>query len=295
MKNNILKKMFIIFGCIICSSLLTGCEFKLFEKVEDSDKNEDEDDLGNIDKDAPSVEKEKPEENSDNFITVAKIKFEKEEKPTTLYVKNDTWGYSLPNDSTKNKEKELDQGQEVKRIGLSTDGTWAMIENGNSQIYIKTELLSIDKVKTKAEIEAEEKKKEEEAEKQKQEEEKKKQEEQNSSNNGGSTNNGGNTNLTPQPKPPTPSVQGGISYPGGNDTSVNFGVTFANTNFTAKVVSQCSANTGPGKAVPSTGYTVIQWFYAGDTVQVTGIGQNGYIRVSVNGQTGFILNTKLSR
>lgn len=105
----------------------------------------------------------------------------------------------------------------------------------------------------------------------------------------------------PEPKPPIlvpvpkPKPTGGIPYPGGSDTSVNLGVTFANVNYTANVVWETEASSGPGKAVPSTGFVVLKYFKVGNTVKVTGVGDNGWIRIDVDGKSGFIDNTHLKR
>lgn len=102
-------------------------------------------------------------------------------------------------------------------------------------------------------------------------------------------------NPTPNPEPPK--AQGGIDYPSNpSSTSINLGVTFADESFTATVVNRTTMNSGPGKVLNSTGYTVIETFEAGTTVNCTGIGNNGYIRVELaNGTVGFILNTDLKR
>ena len=101
----------------------------------------------------------------------------------------------------------------------------------------------------------------------------------------------------PQPNPDPPVAQGGIPYPSNpSSTSINLGVTFADESFTATVVNTTTMNSGPGKVLNSTGYSVIETFEAGTTVNCTGIGNNGYIRVELaNGTVGFILNTDLKR
>ena len=108
---------------------------------------------------------------------------------------------------------------------------------------------------------------------------------------------------TPKPKPPEtiivekpkPKPSGGIPYPGGNDTSVNLGVKFANVNYDARVVWDTTANSGPGKAVPSTGYKVIRSYKVGNVVKVTGVGTNGWVRIDVDGTTAFVYNTHIKR
>lgn len=91
---------------------------------------------------------------------------------------------------------------------------------------------------------------------------------------------------------------GGIPYPDNPEsTSINFGVVFADVNFTATTVSNNTVITsGPGKALPSNGYVELKTLYKGLTVTCTGIGQNGYIRILMDdGRVGFILNTNLKR
>lgn len=106
---------------------------------------------------------------------------------------------------------------------------------------------------------------------------------------------------TPKPekevvKVPKPKPSGGISYPGGNDTSFNVGIKFANVNYTAKIVWDTEANSGPGKAVPSTGFTVLRKYNVGENVKVTGVGENGWIRIKMSdGRVAFIYNTHMSK
>ena len=102
----------------------------------------------------------------------------------------------------------------------------------------------------------------------------------------------------PNPKPPEqPKPTGGIPYPSNPaSTSINFGITFADETFTATVVNKTTMNSGPGKVLNSTGYIAIETFTKGTTVNCTGIGQNGYVRVVLaDGTVGFILGTDLKR
>jgi cytoskeletal protein RodZ len=102
----------------------------------------------------------------------------------------------------------------------------------------------------------------------------------------------------PQPPAEERPAGGGIPYPDNPaSTSINFGVVFADVNFTATTVSNNTVITsGPGKALPSNGYVELKTLYKGLTVTCTGIGQNGYIRILMDdGRVGFILNTNLKR
>lgn len=101
---------------------------------------------------------------------------------------------------------------------------------------------------------------------------------------------------TPQPAP-TPQARGGISYPSNpQSTSVNFGVTFADENFTATLLRGAALSSGPGPISGSTGYGELEYLSEGMTVNCTGIGDNGYIRIALaNGVVGFIHNQDLMR
>lgn len=87
-------------------------------------------------------------------------------------------------------------------------------------------------------------------------------------------------------------VQGGIAYPNNPaSTSVNHGITFANVSIYVVSVTSTSILSGPGSA--NSGYSVIMSIPEHTRLRATGIGQNGYVRVSVNGNTGFIASSDL--
>lgn len=90
----------------------------------------------------------------------------------------------------------------------------------------------------------------------------------------------------------------GIPYPDNpSSTSINLGVEFADVNEILYVtIDKTTANSGPGAAISSTGYTVKATFKAGTAVQCTGIGKNGYIRVELaNSVIAFIDGRHLER
>lgn len=89
--------------------------------------------------------------------------------------------------------------------------------------------------------------------------------------------------------------RGGISYPSNvSSTSVNYGITFADVNFNARLVRGAALSSGPGPISNSTGYGEIEYFPEGLVVACTGIGTNGYVRVELaNGVVGFLNNQDL--
>lgn len=110
--------------------------------------------------------------------------------------------------------------------------------------------------------------------------------------------------ITPEPTPvyeyyeeTSNQPSGGIPYPANpSSTSMNLGITVADEYFTATVTNDVMAASGPGEPLWSNGYIdgAVQ-LRAGETVSATGISENGYVRVEINGETKFINNLYLRR
>lgn len=96
------------------------------------------------------------------------------------------------------------------------------------------------------------------------------------------------TSIPPQEQ----RIHGGISYPTNpSSTSKTLGITFANVNIHVVSINSTTINSGPGTL--ASGYHSLMTIPSGTRIRATGIGQNGYIRVSVNGNSGFISSDDL--
>lgn len=302
------------------ASTLTGCNIKFVEKAPPKEPpKEDTSNLGDIDISAEDTEHMEietteslinpfePDDSSEestetetstlaeNQKEVENVIFDMDKKD--IYVAETTQAYPSP--SLKGSgASTLSKGSRLTLMGVSQDKSVCMVKIANGSIYFmdRSKLsetpVSYDPPPTEPPASEST--------------------ENNSENNEAITTPSENSNsesiaptnppapTTPPapPKPPEPpKVQGGIDYPRNPEiTSINFGVTFADESFTATVVNRTTMNSGPGKVLPSTGYEVIETFEKGTTVNCTGIGQNGYVRVVLaDGTQGFILNTDLKR
>lgn len=203
----------------------------------------------------------------------------------------------------------ISAGSKVTRIGVSEDGNIAIVKMvSGTMYYMRNDLLSTNKPEPPTEPPTHSPT---------QKPTSKPSSSGNSSgSSSGGTSGGGSGGNTPTPTPqepqtpkptkapttpskPKPSTPegGGIAYPSNpRSTSINFGITFADVNFKANVLGTITMNTGPGKVLPSTGFKALATYHAGDVVQCTGIGQNGYVRaVLSDGRVGFIDGLYLKR
>ncbi len=319
------KKIFLGFSISVLglASTLTGCNVKFIEKAPPKEPPKEETsnlgdiDIGTEDTDHMEIETSEsvvnpfePEDSSEepvetetetstlgeNQKEVEGIIFDMEKKD--IYVAETTKAYPSPS-LRGSGSSTLSKGSRLTLLGISKDKAVSMVKVANGSIYFmdRSKLsetpVSYDPPPTEPpEIE----------------------ESQSSENNEiiPPSENQNTETITPvnpstppapttppsPPKPPEPpKVQGGIDYPRNpSSTSINFGVTFADESFAATVVNKTTMNSGPGRVLPSTGYEVIETFEKGTTVNCTGIGQNGYVRVVLaDGTQGFILNSDLKR
>lgn len=104
--------------------------------------------------------------------------------------------------------------------------------------------------------------------------------------------------VVKQEKAPAPiQLNPAIPFPvNPENVSINLGVSFADENFIAKTIASTRVSSGPGTVSNSTGYHELTVLATGSVVNATGIGQNGYVRITLSdGRTGFVDSRYLAK
>lgn len=303
------KKIILIFLGILLCLTLTGCNVKFIEKVENNNPSETEEteDFGDIIIEIPSpspgpvvesspnpestdtpetsdpitpspVETEEPSSSPGGDEGLKEGEFEygnmifiRKEVSVTYWCKDDVDAKVSPSSSAKTYTS-LKKGDFVTLMAVSKDDKWAMVSiYGGPSSFIQYEYLSEDEVIVQQEIEELPSPSPSPSEK---------------------------PQVSSSPEPPsyeTPSPSPsdeytGIGYPSNaSSTSFNMGVEFADVTITLTVrKDNTQISNGPDVVSNSTGYYSLGTLNKGDTVKCTGIGRNGYVRVSYGGQVGFI-------
>lgn len=291
------------------------------ESMEEEKENKEETEKNSESENSESEEIEESEEEKEITKTINGIVFKLKETSTQVYATEDTALYINPEKEDKNlknqEKKDILMGEPLNLWGFSEDSKWAMVRLGEDTFtYLHSEYISFDYVRpvtivvvqeeSKDESKKEESKKEESKKEESKKEELKKEESKKEESKTQSSSKQESTTKPEAPKPTTSvSVSSttivtstnpgyttdGVPFPENPAaTSINLGINFADVDMVMKITyDSITANSGPGKATTSTGYTALSTFMRGDTVAITGIGENGYCRVELgNGEVAFI-------
>ena len=296
------KRLLLITSLILISALLSGCNIKFIEKVK-TETTESSENFGelNISETEDISEKTTEESLSDNNISTQK---ESSETESTENTNNGTFIYSNINFIADNTNKtmycsedciakrnpavdateyaNLVKGDFVTLKAISENGEWAMVSIlGGPASFIKMKYLTDEYVQGEKILTSLTSS----------------QQSTTSSESSESTSTESTTKQEDSSQQTSETSEeeiednyGGIPYPSNaSATSFNMGIEFADVNIGLTVRNNnIQISNGPDRVSNSTGYSSIGTLNKGDYVTCTGIGRNGYVRISINGSIGFV-------